>query len=83
MGMEDAEVRSFTSLLNSLSPDEHARGKQFERIAEWWLTQDPVSSLDVKQVWLWEDWPECPGRDIGIDPAADFKEVSDTPLRSE
>jgi hypothetical protein len=52
-GPVSIEVKtSFTALLASLSPDAHIRGKQFERIAKWWLTQDPIRSLDVKQAWL-------------------------------
>jgi superfamily II DNA or RNA helicase len=63
---------SFTALLASLSPDAHVRGKQFERIAKWWLTQDPIRSLDVKQAWLWDEWPERSGPDIGIDIVAEM-----------
>ena len=64
--------KSFTALLGSLSPDPLTRGKQFERLSKWWLTQDPIRSLDVKQVWLWDEWPEYPGRDIGIDLVAEM-----------
>jgi len=63
---------SFTSLLTSLSPDAYIRGKQFERLAKWWLTQDPIRSLDIKQAWLWDEWPERPGPDIGIDIVAEM-----------
>ena len=63
---------SFTALLGSLSPDAHFRGKQFERIAKWWLTQDPIRSLDVKQAWLWDEWPDRSGPDIGIDIVAEM-----------
>jgi superfamily II DNA or RNA helicase len=65
-------IGSFSVLLNSLSPDPLTRGKQFERLAKWWLTQDPIRSLDVKNVWLWDEWPEYPGRDIGIDLVAEL-----------
>ncbi len=70
--MNIEEKTSFTSLITSLSPDAHLRGKQFERLAEWWLTQDPIRSLDIKQVWLWDEWPERPGPDIGIDIVAEL-----------
>jgi superfamily II DNA or RNA helicase len=63
---------SFAALLASLSPDAHIRGKQFERIAKWWLTQDPIRFLDVKQAWLWDEWPERSGPDIGIDIVAEM-----------
>jgi superfamily II DNA or RNA helicase len=63
---------SFTALLGSLSPDPLTRGKQFERLSKWWITQDPIRSLDVKKVWLWDEWPERSGRDIGIDLVAEM-----------
>jgi superfamily II DNA or RNA helicase len=66
------ENQSFALLLNSLSSDPLSRGKQFERLARWWITQDPIRSLDVKHVWLWDEWPEYPGRDIGIDLVAEM-----------
>jgi superfamily II DNA or RNA helicase len=68
----DFGLSSFNVLLSSLSPDAHIRGKQFERVAKWWLTQDPIRSLDVKQAWLWDEWPERSGRDIGIDIVAEM-----------
>jgi superfamily II DNA or RNA helicase len=58
---------SFSVLLTSLSPDALTRGKQFEHLVKWWLTQDPIWSRKIKNVWLWDEWPEYPGRDIGID----------------
>ena len=70
--MEHHPSASFETLLSSLSPDPLTRGKQFERLSKWWLTQDPIRSLDIKQVWLWDEWPEYPGRDIGIDLVAEL-----------
>jgi superfamily II DNA or RNA helicase len=64
--------QSFNSLLASLSPDPHTRGKQFERLAKWWLTQDPKTALEVKQAWLWDEWPDRSGPDIGIDIVAEM-----------
>ena len=65
--MEQMTNQGFTALLASLSPDALTRGKQFERLVKWWLTQDPIWSRKIKNVWLWDEWPEYPGRDIGID----------------
>jgi superfamily II DNA or RNA helicase len=48
------------------------RGKQFERLVKWWLTQDPIWSRKIKTVWLWDEWPDYPGRDIGIDLVAEM-----------
>ncbi len=63
---------SFASLLTSLSPDALTRGKQFERLVKWSLTQDPIWSRKIKNVWLWDEWPDYPGRDIGIDLVAEM-----------
>jgi superfamily II DNA or RNA helicase len=63
---------SFSALLASLSPDALTRGKQFERLVKWWLAQDPIWSRKIKNVWLWDEWPEYPGRDIGIDLVAEM-----------
>ena len=65
--MESQKKESFTTLLSSLSSDPLARGKQFERLTKWWLNQDPIWSRKIKNVWLWDEWPDYPGRDIGID----------------
>ncbi len=62
----------FNSLLSSLSPDALTRGKQFERLVKWWLTQDPIWSRKITNVWLWDEWPDYPGRDIGIDLVAEM-----------
>ena len=70
--MNESETPDFTSLLKSLSTDSYVRGKQFERLAKWWLSQDPIRSLDVKQAWLWDEWPERSGPDIGIDIVAEM-----------
>jgi len=63
---------SFKGLLSSLSVDPHMRGKQFERLVKWWLTQDPIWSRKIQKVWLWDEWPDYPGRDIGIDLVAEM-----------
>ena len=70
--MEQVTNQGFTTLLASLSPDALTRGKQFERLVKWWLTQDPIWSRKIKNVWLWDEWPDYPGRDIGIDLVAEM-----------
>jgi len=61
------QISDFRTLLSTLSPDALTRGKQFERVTKWWLENDPVHSRQIEKVWLWDEWPEYPGRDIGID----------------
>ncbi len=74
--MGESTESSFTALLTSLSRDPLTRGKQFERLTKWWLTQDPIWSRKVQNVWLWNEWPKYPGRDIGIDLVAQLTDGS-------
>jgi predicted helicase len=60
-------MTSIHDLIGKLSPDIHRRGRQFERICKWFLENDPEYKLQIKRVWLWDDWPERWGRDKGID----------------
>lgn len=54
-------------LLERLDPDPVRRGSQFERICKWFLTHEPVYAHELRQVWLWTDWPGRWGADAGID----------------
>ena len=66
----------FEGLIRSLDVDPHRRGKQFEKIVKWWLQNDPIHSRDIKKVWLWDEWPDRPGPDVGIDLVAELKDGS-------
>lgn len=57
----------FNSFIESLDSDPRIRGKQFERTVRWWLQNDPIHCREYKKVWLWDEWPERNGPDIGID----------------
>jgi superfamily II DNA or RNA helicase len=70
--MEVLQEASFSSLLATFSDDSHTKGKQFERLVKWWLTQDPIWSRKISNVWLWNEWPQYPGRDIGVDLVAEM-----------
>ena len=60
-------MASILELFGRLSPDEHRRGRQFEQICKWFLETDPEYRLEIKRVWLWDNWPGRWGRDKGID----------------
>ena len=60
-------MASFPELLDRLNPDPNIRGRQFERITRWWLLHDPLYRSQLKQVWLWDEWPGRWGPDAGID----------------
>jgi predicted helicase len=70
------QASGFVALLTSLSSDPLTKGKQFERLVKWWLAQDPTWSRKIKNVWLWEEWPDYPGRDIGIDLVAQILDTT-------
>jgi superfamily II DNA or RNA helicase len=65
----------FHDVLASLSEGSYAKGIQFEKIAVWWLKNDPTwsSVLDPNSVKLWEESPLRTGPDIGIDITAEGK----------
>jgi predicted helicase len=54
-------------LLGRLDADPLRRGKQFERICQWFLTHDTVYTHELRDVWLWDEWPGRWGADAGID----------------
>jgi len=64
-------MHPFLQLIDTFSPDNHARGVQFEKLCKWLLENHPMYQSKLKQVWLWDDWPECWGRDCGIDLVAE------------
>jgi superfamily II DNA or RNA helicase len=72
----ETDEPSFTALLTSFSSDPLTKGKQFERLTKWWLTQDPIWSRKIQNVWLWDEWPDYSGRDIGIDLVAQMTDGS-------
>jgi len=60
-------MHPFLQLIDTFSSDSHTRGVQFEKLCKWILEKHPMYKSKLKQVWLWNDWPECWGRDCGID----------------
>jgi superfamily II DNA or RNA helicase len=54
-------------LLARLDEDRVQRGRQFERICKWFLSNDPLYQHQVRRVWLWDEWPGRWGADAGID----------------
>ena len=60
-------MHSFLQLISTFSPENTARGKQFEKLCKWLLENHPMYKSTLKKVWLWDDWPERWGKDCGID----------------
>ena len=64
-------MHSFLKLIETFDTDNHARGVQFEKLCKWLLENHPLYKSKLKQVWLWDDWPERWGKDCGIDLVAE------------
>jgi len=61
-------MSNFNAILDHLSSlSATNRGKSFERYCKWFLENDPCYSMQLKKVWLWNNWPGSWGRDKGID----------------
>ena len=59
-------------LLDRLNPDDYRRGKQFEHICKWFLTNDPLYKARLRHVWLWKEWPDrWSDTEAGIDLVAE------------
>lgn len=65
---------SLDTLLALLPSDPNARGKEFEKVAQWFLKEDPEYSHKFRQVWRWSEWPKRWGGDIGIDLVAETRD---------
>jgi predicted helicase len=63
----DGRVTPLTALLWTLPPDPYRRGPAFERICQWFLMNDPIYAVQLRHVWLWNEWPERWGPDAGVD----------------
>ena len=62
-----ANFDELISRLHADYPEEQLRGKAFERVCKWFLTEDPYYGQEFRNVWLWDEWPGRWGPDIGID----------------
>ena len=51
-----SSFQKFLDYLFSLSSNE--RGRVFEHYCKWYLENDPFYKTQLKQVWLWRDWPD-------------------------
>ena len=59
-------MASFTDFIQSIRTDGND-GKAFEVFSKWFLKNDPEWSMQVDEVWLWDEWPDKWGPDCGID----------------
>ena len=57
----------------ALIPDANLRGETFERVVKWLLENTPEFRDQFKKVWLWEEYPDAKGADLGIDLVAETR----------
>ena len=69
--MPETDLATF---LASFDPDPGIRGRQWERVCQWFLETDPVYRALLSKVWLWDAWPGRWGPDAGIDLVAEAKD---------
>jgi predicted helicase len=60
-------MATFDEFYRSLDTDPNVRGQQFERFVAWFLKTSPDWASKVDEVWLWDEYPERWGPDLGID----------------
>ena len=61
-------MATFDEFYESLPKDSNKRGEYFEKVfVPWFLKTDPEWSSQVKEVWLWDDYPHRCSKDCGID----------------
>jgi len=64
-------VGDLATLLSGLSSEAKRRGNQFEHLVRWYLLNDPTYQVQLRRVWLWDEWPGRWGADAGIDLVAE------------
>ena len=58
---------TFRDFRRTLSADPNTRGAEFERVCKMVLETAPPYRTRLRKVWLWNDWPQRWGPDLGID----------------
>ena len=62
-----ATIHEVLAELRTTSSSEREKGDRFERLMRAYLATDTVWSERFDAVWLWGDWPDRTGADVGID----------------
>lgn len=61
---------AFAVILDNIrnqASSEREKGALFEALIAQYLRHDPLYGDRFSQVWLWNDWPDRQGQDVGID----------------
>ncbi|HGO6760189.1 TPA: hypothetical protein ACT7HE_003309 [Legionella pneumophila] len=68
-------INNLLNKLSNLSRTNRDKGTQFERLMAQYLKTDPQYADRLSDVWLWSDWPDHEGSDVGIDLVACEKDT--------
>ena len=49
---------NFELLLHSLPIEPNSKGKEYVKLAEWYLENEPRMWSVIEKVWMWENYPE-------------------------
>ena len=60
----------------ALIPEKNHRAQTFERVVKWLLENAPEVRDQFKKVWLWSEYPDAKGADLGIDLVAETRQGS-------
>jgi predicted helicase len=60
-------VRDLLNELTEATRTNRDKGAQFERLIANYLVTDPQYAGRLADVWLWSEWPDRSGADVGID----------------
>ena len=60
-------VKRVLADLRAIAKDQHVKGSRFEQLMLHAFQTDRTFSQQFSQVWMWMDWPDRGGADIGVD----------------
>ncbi|HBD7428750.1 TPA: DEAD/DEAH box helicase [Legionella pneumophila] len=60
-------INDLLKQFSSSSRNNRDKGAQFERLMAKYLMTDPQYADRLANVWLWSDWPDHEGADVGVD----------------
>ena len=75
--MPHEQINKLLSQFRDLSSDERGKGRLFEKLIANYLVKDPQYADLLEHVWLWEEWPDRWGADVGVDLVARERATGD------
>ena len=75
-GVSQVDLENLLEKFRESARDKHDKGRKFERLIKSYLKADPKYKSMLEDVWLWDEWPDRWGADIGIDIVAREKRTN-------